>query len=114
MNSTSKLVKFLDKLKKIQYNFDSIRWWIPCLISPVKGVMLKDDVKLNDLLILKDIPIDQINNKSFFSNVKYGKLGKKLYPNKIFNLIVSDDSKMSLNLFDLEQQFSTILQKIMS
>ena len=45
--------------------------------------MLKDDVKLNDLLILKDIPIDQINIvRGFFSNVKYGKLAKKLYPKK--------------------------------
>ena len=95
MNSTSKLVKFLDKLKK-DSNIISIvsGGGSSCLISPVKGVMLKDDVKLNDLLILKDIPIDQINIvRGFFSNVKYGKLAKKLYPNKIFNLIVSDDPK---------------------
>ena len=95
MNSTSKLVKFLDKLKK-DSNIISIvsGGGSSCLISPVKGVMLKDDVKLNDLLILKDIPIDQINIvRGFFSNVKYGKLARKVYPAKIFNLIVSDDPK---------------------
>ena len=55
---------------------------------------LKDDIKLNELLILKDIPVDQTNIvRGFFSNVKYGKLAKKIYPNKIINLVVSDDPK---------------------
>jgi glycerate 2-kinase len=95
MKSTSKLIKFLEKLEK-NSNIISIvsGGGSSCLISPVKGVMLKDDIKLNDLLILKDIPIDQINIvRGFFSNVKYGKLAKKIYPNKIINLIVSDDPK---------------------
>ena len=85
MKSTSKLIKFLEKLEK-DSNIISIvsGGGSSCLISPVKGVMLKDDIKLNDLLILKDIPIDQINIvRGFFSNVKYGNLAKKIYPNKI-------------------------------
>lgn len=95
MKSTSKLIKFLEKLEK-DSNIISIvsGGGSSCLISPVKGVLLKDDIKLSNLLILKDIPIDQINIvRGFFSNVKYGKLAKKIYPNKIINLIVSDDPK---------------------
>ena len=93
MQSTGKLIKFLKKIKK-NSNIISVvsGGGSSCLISPVEGVTLKDEIKLNTLLITKDIRADQINIvKGFFSNVKYGKLAKKIYPNKIINLIVSDD-----------------------
>lgn len=97
--STQKLLKFVDKLNKDDVVICAVSGGgSSCLSSPIKGITLNDDLRLNNMLILESIRVDHKNTiRGYFSNVKNGKLAKKISPAKIYNLIVSDDPRNVIN-----------------
>lgn len=97
--STQKLLKFVNKLNKDDVVICAVSGGgSTCLSSPIKGITLNDEIRLNNMLILESFRIDHKNSiKGYFSNVKNGKLAEKISPAKIFNFIISDDPRNVIN-----------------
>lgn len=61
------------------------------LVSPYKGITLKDKQKVTDLLLKAGASIEELNTvRKHISKVKGGRLAELAYPSKIVSLILSD------------------------
>lgn len=61
------------------------------LVSPYKGITLKDKQKVTDLLLKAGVSIEELNTvRKHISRVKGGRLAELAYPSKIVSLILSD------------------------